>query len=66
MTSPRTPRAISEVARRSPKYPSLEGAIVPTTSTSPACASSTATWIIQLSPGGTSTVTAEPAAAAPA
>src|SRR5207237_2132490 len=66
ITSAVTPRAISEVARRSPNMPSALSALHPTTRISPGLHCSTATWIIQLSPGCTSAVTAVPAASPPA
>ena len=62
MMRPVTPRAISEVASRSPNMPSVLSAVQPTTRMSPGWHCSTATWIIQLSPGCASTVTAVPAA----
>src|ERR1700749_4627315 len=65
MISAITPRALSDVANKSPKYPSLQGELGATTSTSPGLHTSTATWIIQLSPGGTKTVTAGPASDGP-
>ena len=61
MTSPRTPRAISDDASSSPNIPCVEGAVVVTTSTSPGQQTSTAAWIMMLSPGWLSTVTADPA-----
>ena len=66
MTSPRTPRAASAVASSSPKYPSSQRDVGATTRTSPSAHCSTATWIIQLSPGGTLTVTAVPEIRGPA
>ena len=66
ITSPITPRATSEVASSSPNMPSVLSEVQPTTSTSPFWHCSTATWIIQLSPGCASTVTAGPAICAPA
>ena len=66
MTRPMTPRAISEDASSSPNMPSVLSVVQPTTSTSPLRHCSTATWIIQLSPGCASTVTAGPPIAAPA
>src|SRR6185436_5344764 len=60
MTRPITPRARSAVASSSPNIPSVLSAVQPTTSTSPFWHCSTATWIIQLSPGCASTVTAGP------
>ena len=66
MTRPTTPRAISEVASRSPNMPSVLSALSATTSMSPGWHCSTATCSIQLSPGWASTVTALPATAAPA
>src|SRR6185369_17199309 len=65
-TSPTTPRARSAVASNSPNIPSELSAVQPTTRTSPFWHCSTATWIIQLSPGCASTVTADPAICAPA
>jgi hypothetical protein len=65
MTSPLTPRAISDVASRSPNMPSVLSVVQPTTSMSPGWHCSTATWIIQLSPGCANTVTAVPDASAP-
>ena len=61
MTSPRTPWARRLAASRSPTYPSSHGLVGVTTSRSPGCACSTATWIDQLSPGATSQVSALPA-----
>jgi hypothetical protein len=59
--SAHTPRQQRNLASGSPKYRSSQGLVGATTSTSPAVHCSTATWIIQLSPGATSQVTAEPA-----
>jgi 4-hydroxy-4-methyl-2-oxoglutarate aldolase len=58
-------RAVSDVASSSPNMPSVLSVVQPTTRTSPFWHCSTATWIIQLSPGCASTVTALPAIAAP-
>ena len=60
MTRPRTPRAASEVASSSPNIPSVHGEAVVTTSRSPAWHCSTAAWIMRLSPGQHSAVTAVP------
>src|SRR5512133_3982504 len=60
MTSPRTPRAASEVASSSPNIPSVHGEVVVTTSRSPPWHCSTAAWIMRLSPGQHSAVTAGP------
>ncbi len=65
MISPFTPRARSEVASSSPKYPSVQNDVGATTRMLPGVHTSTATWIIRLSPGGSDTVTAGPAMAAP-
>ncbi len=65
MTSARVPRRRSEVANNSPNMPSVEALLNPTTNRSPASINSTATWIIQLSPGGARAVTALPATRAP-
>ena len=65
MTRARTPghqRRRQQVA----EHPVCEGEVVVTTSTSPARHTSTAAWIIRLSPGWHDTVTAEPASRAPA
>ena len=43
ITSPRIPRALHDVARRSPKYPSVHGEVGVTTRMSPGCATSSAT-----------------------
>ena len=64
-TTPRTPRRWSAVANSSPNSPSVEGEFVATTRTSPGRHCSTATWIIRLSPGQHSTVTAVPPMRAP-
>ena len=66
MMRPITPRATSAVASSSPNMPSVLSAVQPTTRMSPFWHCSTATWIIQLSPGCASTVTAGPAIEAPA
>jgi len=58
-------RALTEVARSSPNAPSLFSLEQATTSTSPGFSTSAATWIIQLSPGWQSAVTALPAIRAP-
>src|ERR1039458_3575873 len=60
MTRPRTPRTASEVASSSPNIPSVDGDVVVTTSRSPAWHCSAAAWIIRLSPGQHSAVTAVP------
>ena len=65
MTRPRTPRAASEVASSSPNIPSVHGEVVVTTRRSPARHCSTAAWIIRLSPGQHSAVTAVPPVRAP-
>src|SRR6476659_1618358 len=65
ITKPRTPRAFSEVAKRSPNIPSVLSVVQATTSTSPARHCSAATWIIQLSPGCVNAVTTLPATRAP-
>src|SRR5262249_40071465 len=65
ITTPRAPRALSEVASSSPTAPSELSLEQATTSTSPGWITSTATWIIQLSPGWQSAVTALPATRAP-
>ena len=59
------PRAMKVVASTSPNMPSVLSALQATTMTSPLSHCSTATWIIQLSPGWVSTVTAGPATCAP-
>src|SRR5215813_3130351 len=64
-TTPLAPRALSEVARSSPNPPSLFSLEQATTRMSPFFSTSQATWIIQLSPGWQSAVTALPAACAP-
>ena len=64
-TTPRTPRCASAVANSSPNSPSVDGELVATTRTSPGRHCSTATWIIRLSPGQHSTVTAVPPIRAP-
>ena len=51
ITSPRTPRAISDEASRSPNIPWVDGAVLTTTKTSPSWHTSTAAWIMMLSPG---------------
>ena len=61
ITRPRTPRAINDVAISSPNMPWVDGAVLATTSRSPAWHVSTAAWIMMLSPGWLSTVTADPA-----
>src|SRR5215470_14010870 len=63
--TPRAPRALTEVASSSPKPPSVFSLEQATTRTSPGFSTSQATWIIQLSPGWHSTVTALPATLAP-
>ena len=65
ITMPRTPRAASEVASSSPNIPSVDGEVVVTTSRSPARHCSAAAWIMRLSPGQHSTVTAVPPIRAP-
>ena len=65
MISPRTPRAASEVASSSPNAPSQDGDVVVITMRSPGWACSTAAWIIRLSPGQQTTVSATPAIRAP-
>ena len=60
MIRPRTPRLTSEVASSSPNAPSLLGDVVVMTMMSPGLACSTAAWIIRLSPGQHSTVSAVP------
>lgn len=65
MTRPRTPRWRSAVAKSSPKRPSRDGEVVVTTRTSPSRHCSTAAWIIRLSPGQHSAVTAVPPIRAP-
>ena len=65
ITRPRTPRAMSELASNSPNIPCVDGAVFVTTRTSPAEQTSTAAWIIRLSPGWLDTVTAEPASRTP-
>src|SRR5690606_1651295 len=60
ITRPRTPLCCRAVANSSPNIPSVDGDVVATTSTSPGRHCSTATWIIRLSPGHDSTVTAVP------
>ncbi|AKJ15142.1 hypothetical protein ABB07_35305 [Streptomyces incarnatus] len=65
MTRPRTPRRFSAVANSSPNIPSVDGEVVVTTRMSPAPHCSTAAWIIRLSPGQDSTVTAVPATRTP-
>ena len=57
--------ACSAVANSSPNIPSVRGEVVVTTRMSPAPHCSTAAWIIRLSPGQHSTVTAVPAIRAP-
>src|SRR5262245_54850291 len=64
-TSARTPRAITEVASSSPNMPCEDGAVLVTTRTSPSSHTSTAAWIIRLSPGWLDTVTAVPATRTP-
>ena len=59
------PRARSEVASSSPKAPSVFSLEQATTRMSPFFTTSQATWIIQLSPGWQSAVTALPATRAP-
>ena len=66
ITKPRTPRACKAVAISSPRYPWSDADVGATTTTSPSPHCSTATWTIQLSPGGTLTVTADPEMCAPA
>ena len=61
ITIARHPRAMADVAKRSPKYPMSQGAVGARTMMSPCCNCSIATWIIQLSPGGADMVTADPA-----
>ena len=56
---------MSDVASSSPNMPWDDGAVFVTTSTSPALHTSTAAWIIRLSPGWQRTVTAEPASRVP-
>ena len=65
-TATTPPRALSDVASRSPNIPSVLSAVTATTRMSPGCNCSIATCSIQLSPGCASTVTAEPATTAPA
>ncbi len=65
VTRPRTPRCCSWVANSSPNEPSSDGETVVTTRMSPGCVCSIAAWIMRLSPGQHSTVTAEPATRAP-
>jgi hypothetical protein len=60
MIRPTPPRALSEVASRSPNMPSVLSVVQATTSMSPGLHCSMATWSIQLSPGCASTVTAVP------
>src|SRR5215469_15812863 len=60
VTRPRTPRWASEVASNSPNAPSVDGDEVVTTRKSPAQHCSTAAWIMRLSPGQHSAVTAVP------
>ena len=55
------PRAMAEVASRSPKYPSEQGLVGASTRISPSRSCSMATCTIQLSPGGADMVTADPA-----
>src|SRR6185295_52964 len=61
ITSPAMPRARHEVASNSPNIPCVDSNVVATTKTSPGSQTSTAAWIIRLSPAGHNTVTAEPA-----
>ena len=65
MIRPRTPWLTSEVASSSPNAPSPFGDVVVMTMMSPGLACSTAAWIIRLSPGQHSTVSAVPAMRAP-
>ena len=65
VTMPRTPRCLSAVANSSPNIPSVDGEVVVTTRMSPSPHCSTAAWIIRLSPGQDSTVTAVPAMRVP-
>src|SRR5262249_23156780 len=61
MTRPATPRACADTASSSPNIPSVDSAVVVTTSTSPAWHHSSAAWIIRLSPAWHDTVIALPA-----
>ena len=60
VTRPRTPRYRSAVASSSPNAPSVPGEVVVTKRMSPGRHCSTAAWIIRLSPGQQTTVTAVP------
>jgi hypothetical protein len=66
ITSARAPRAWKEEARRSPKKPSVLSVVQPAITMSPGWICSATTCSIQLSPGCSRTVTAVPAACAPA
>jgi hypothetical protein len=66
MTRARAPRALNDVASRSPKKPSVFSDVQAHTTMSPGWICSATTCIIQLSPGCTSTVTAVPDTCAPA
>jgi hypothetical protein len=65
ITSARAPRALKEVAIRSPKNPSVLSVVQAATTMSPGCNCSATTCSIQLSPGCSSTVTAVPDTCAP-
>jgi hypothetical protein len=60
ITRPLQPRALNEVASRSPKKPSVLSLVQAATTTSPGRICSAATCSIQLSPGCSSAVTAGP------
>jgi hypothetical protein len=64
ITRPRTPRP-QRGGEQLAEVPVVAREVGATTRMSPSWHCSTATWIIQLSPGGTLTVTAVPAIAAP-
>ena len=66
MTRPDAPRARDETASSSPNIPSVDSAVVVTTSTSPSRHSSSDAWIIRLSPAWHDTVIALPATLAAA
>src|SRR5437867_12279088 len=60
ITRPATPRARADTASSSPNIPSVDSDVVVTTSTSPVRQTSSAAWIIRLSPGWHETVIAVP------
>ncbi len=64
-TTPTHPLAITDVASSSPNIPFVEGAVVAMMRMSPGSMTSTAAWIMMLSPGAQETVTAEPEIRAP-